>query len=62
MDVKNSYIISQSEAPAPEEIQVRKHQRYTASYTSSLSSSTGETCLTGEIRVKCNSREMHSKK
>ena len=40
-------MISQSEAPAPEEIVVRKHQRDTAFHTSSLSSSTGETGLTG---------------
>ena len=33
-------MISQSEAPAPEEILVRKHQRDAASHTSHLSSST----------------------
>ena len=44
-------MISQSEAPAPEEIVVRKHQRYTDSHTSSLSSSTVETGLTGGTRV-----------
>ena len=40
-------MISQSEAPAPEEIEVHKHQRY----TSSLSSVKVETGLTGGIRV-----------
>ena len=39
-------MISQSEAPAPEEIEVRKHQSSTASYNSSLYSATGETGLT----------------
>ena len=39
-------MISQSEAPAPEEIEVRKHQRSTASYNSSLYSEMGETGLT----------------
>ena len=41
----------QSEAPAPEEKVVHTHQRDTASVTSSLSSSTGETSLTGGTRV-----------
>ena len=44
-------MISQLEAPAPEEIVVRKHQRDTASHKSSLSSSMGETVLTGVTRV-----------
>ena len=35
-------MISQSDAPAPEEIVVHKHQIYTDSITSSLYSSTGE--------------------
>ena len=43
---KKENMISQSEAPLPEEIVVRKHQRDTASYKFSLSSSTGETGLT----------------
>ena len=44
-------MISQSKAPYPEEIVVLKHQRDTASVTSSLSSSRGETGLTGGTRV-----------
>ena len=44
-------VISQSEAPAPEEIVVHKHQRDTASSAYSLSSSTGETGLTGGTLV-----------
>ena len=47
-------MISQSEAPAPEGIVVSKHQRYTASYTYYLSSSTGETGLTLVTRVNVN--------
>ena len=43
---KKPNMISQSEAPEPEEIVVRKHQRYTASNTYYLSSSMGETGLT----------------
>ena len=39
--------ISQSEAPAPEEIEVLKHKRDTDSFTSSLHSETGETGLKG---------------
>ena len=45
---KKPNMISQSEAPAKEEIVVLKNQRDTAYHTSSLSSSTGETGLTGE--------------
>ena len=48
---KKPNMISQSEAPAPEEIVMRKHQIDTASHLSSLSSSIGETCLTGGTRV-----------
>ena len=44
-------MISQSEAPAPEEIEVHKHQRDTDSFTSSLSSKTGKTGLIGGTRV-----------
>ena len=44
-------MISQSEAPAPEEIELRKHRRYEPSYKPSLSSATGETGLTGVTRV-----------
>ena len=44
-------MISQSDALAPEEIVVRRHQWYTASVTSSLSSSTGESGLTGITRL-----------
>ena len=44
-------MISQSEAPAPEEIEVHKHRRDTASYTSYLSSATLETGVTGGTRV-----------
>ena len=40
-------MIFQSEAPTPEEIEVHKHRRYKPSYTSYLSSATGETGLTG---------------
>ena len=42
---------SQSEAPAPEEIEVRKFQIYTASYKSSISSEKVEKGLTGGTRV-----------
>ena len=48
---KRANIISKSEAPAPEEIEVQKHRRDTACYTSYFSSSTGETGLTGGTRV-----------
>ena len=48
---QNPIMIYQSETPAPEEIVVRKHQIDTVSYTSSLSSSTGETGLTRGTRV-----------
>ena len=44
-------MISQSEAPSPEETEVHKRQKYTSSYTSSLSLETGETGLTGGTRV-----------
>ena len=44
-------LISQSDAPATEEKVLRKHQRDTASVTYYLSSSTGESGLTGETRV-----------
>ena len=44
-------MISQSETPAQEEIEVRKHQRYIAIYKSSLSSATVETGLVGGTRV-----------
>ena len=44
-------MIYQSEAPVPEAIVVRKHHRDTASVTSSLYSSAGETVLTGGTRV-----------
>ena len=44
-------MIYQSEAPAPEEMLVRKHQRDTYSCEISLSSSTEKTGLTGGTRV-----------
>ena len=44
-------MISQSEAPAPEEIEVRKHRRDKDFYNYYLSSATGETGLTVETRV-----------
>ena len=44
-------MISQSEAPAPEEIEVCKHQRDASSYTYSFSYTTVETGLTGGTRV-----------
>ena len=44
-------MISQSEAPAQEEIVVRKYQRDTASHTYYLYSSTGKIGLTGGTRV-----------
>ena len=50
-------IISQSEAPAPEETVVRKHKRYTSSYTYYLSSSTGETGLTVGTRVNITTKK-----
>ena len=40
-------MISQLESPAPEEIEVHKHRKY----TSPLYSATGETGLTGGTRV-----------
>ena len=48
---KRPNMISQSEAPKPEEIEVHKHWRDTASYTYSLYSATGETGLTGGTMV-----------
>ena len=55
-------MISQSEAPDPEEIVVRKNQRDTASYTSSLSSATGETGLAGGTRVSVTPEKRIPKK
>ena len=48
---QNPNTIYQSEEPALEEIVVCKHQIYTASHTSSLSSSTRKTGLTGGTNV-----------
>ena len=50
-------MISQSEAPAPEEIVVHKNRRY----TSSLSAATGETYLTGGTRVSTAPENTHRK-
>ena len=55
-------MIFQSEALAPKEIVVRKHQRDTASYKSSLPSSTGETGLTVGTRVSLTPEERIPKK
>ena len=55
-------IISQSEAPDPEEIVVRKHQRDTASVTYLLSSSTGESSLTEGTRVNVSPEKHIPKK
>ena len=55
-------MIYQSEAPYPEEIVVRKHQRDTASVTTYLSSSTGETGLTGGTRVNVTPEKLIPKK
>ena len=55
-------VISQSEAPAPEEIVVHKHQRDTASSAYSLSSSTGETGLTGGTLVSVTLQKRIPKK
>ena len=62
MKNKKTNMISQSEAPEPEEIVVRKHQRYTASVTYSLASSTGETGLTGGTRVNVTPEKRIPKK
>ena len=55
-------MIFQSEAPAPEEIVVHKHNRDTASYTYSLSSSMGETFLTVVTRVNVMTEKCITKK
>ena len=55
-------MVSQSEAPAPEEIVVRKHQRDTDYYTYSLYSSTGETGLTVGTRVNMTPEKRIPKK
>ena len=55
-------MISQSEAPDPEEIEVHKHQRYTSSYTYSLSSATGEISLTGGTIVSVTPEKLIPKK
>ena len=59
---QNPIMIYQSETPAPEEIVVRKHQIDTVSYTSSLSSSTGETGLTRGTRVNATPEKRIPKK
>ena len=55
-------MIYQSEAPAPEEIVVCKHQRDTAYHTSSLSLLTGETDLTGRTRLNVTPEKRIPKK
>ena len=55
-------MISQSDAPAPEEIVVCKHQRDTASVTYSLPSSTGESGLIVETRVNVTPEKRIPKK
>ena len=55
-------MISQSEAPAPEEVVVSKHQRYSASHKSSLYSSTGEIGLKGGKRVNVTPKKRITKK
>ena len=55
-------MIHQSEAPAPEEIVVHKHQRDASYYTSSLSSSTVETGLTVGTRVNATPEKCITKK
>ena len=55
-------MISQSETPVPEEIVVRKHQRDTASYTSSLSSEMGKTGLELGTRVNVTPEKRIPKK
>ena len=54
-------IISKSEAPAPEEIVVRKCHIDTASYMFSLSSSTEETGLTGGTGVNVTPEKRNPK-
>ena len=54
-------MISQSEAQAPEDIEVHKHQRDTASCKYYLSSATGETGLTGGTRVSLTPEKRISK-
>ena len=49
-------MISQSDAPAPEEVLVRKKKRYSFCYVY-LSSSTGESGLTGGTRVNLTSEK-----
>ena len=51
-------MISQSEAPAPEEIEVHKHWRYVPSFYSA----TGETSLTGGTRVSVTPEKRIPKK
>ena len=55
-------MIYQPEAPALEEIEVQKHWRDTASFTSYLSSETGETGLTGGTRVIVTPEKLIPKK
>ena len=55
-------MISQSEVPAPEEIEVLKNRRDTAYYTYSLSSATGETVLTGGTSVSATPEKIIPKK
>ena len=55
-------MISQSEAPGPEEIEVWKHRRYTSSYTYFLSSATVETGLTGGTRLSVTPEKRIPKK
>ena len=59
---KKPNMIFQSEAPAPEKIEVQKHQIDTASYTSSLSSETGETGLAGGTRLSITPEKRITKK
>ena len=55
-------MISQSDEPAPEELVVRKKLRHTASVTSSLSSSIGESGLSGVTRVNVTPEKRITKK
>ena len=55
-------MIYQSEATETEEIIENKHQRDTSSHTSYLSSSTGETGLTGGTRVNVTPEKHITKK
>ena len=50
-DKQKPNIISQSDSPAPEELELPKKQRDAASVKPSLYSSTGESGLTGVTRV-----------